>query len=362
MGKKLIISESEVDEIRRMYGLLVEQQYSDGMIPAKGYKIIEDIEGNMGKARKVNGVWKPTPTPHNGDELETQIKNYITKYLPEKQWFKIDPLFRTQIYSFMFQAGSSSGKEFRWIAGLSHAIDPSLDRSEIINDENKRDFAAKIINQTINSGKINNFYNNYLSVVDTQYKGLKKTEGKKEDIEEFGKQYEIVWKNRPTIIEEMWNGATIKDIMNKYYPDPNVTKSSKINPTGQKDKVVTIPAKSGVKPVSEPTTNVPIKTKEKIKITGKDLQEFLDNIRSKTVGLKVDFDSVDIDMDNRELTFSLDETKEPVKRLTFAVNLNNEKTCESCVNIGKKNNVPNDKRIKGKFENGTRMFELFALY
>ena len=353
MGKKLIISESEVDEIRRMYGLLVEQQYSDGMIPAKGYEIIEDIEGNMGKARKVNGVWKPTPTPHNGDELETQIKNYITKYLPEKQWFKIDPLFRTQIYSFMFQAGSSSGKEFRWIAGLAHAIDPSLDRSEIINDENKRDFAAKIINQAINSGKINNFYNNYLSVVDTQYKGLKKTEGKKEDIEEFGKQYEIVWKNRPRIIEEMWNGATIEDIMEKYFPNPNVTKSSKIDPTG-------IPTKSSVKPVSEPTTNVPSKKKEKI--TGKDLQEFLDNIRSKTVGLKVDFDSVNIDMDKRELTFSLDETKEPVKRLVFAVNLRDEKTCESCVNIGVKNNVPNDKRIKGKFENGTRMFELFALY
>ena len=128
MGKKLIISESEVDEIRRMYGLLVEQQYSDGMIPAKGYEIIEDIEGNMGKARKVNGVWKPTPTPYKGDVLETQIKNYITKYLPEKQWFKIDPLFRTQIYSFMFQAGSSSGREFRWIAGLANAIDPSLDR------------------------------------------------------------------------------------------------------------------------------------------------------------------------------------------------------------------------------------------
>lgn len=353
MGKKLIISESEVDEIRRMYGLLVEQQYSDGMIPAKGYEIIEDIEGNMGKARKVNGVWKPTPTPHNGDELETQIKNYITKYLPEKQWFKIDPLFRTQIYSFMFQAGSSSGKEFRWIAGLAQAIDPSLDRSEIINDENKRDYAAKIINQSINSGKINNFYNNYLSVVDTQYKGLKKTEGKKEDIEEFGKQYEIVWKNRPRIIEEMWNGATIEDIMKKYFPNPNVTKSSKIDPTG-------ISTKSSVKPVSEPTTNVPSKKKEKI--TGKDLQEFLDNIRSKTVGLKVDFDSVNIDMDKRELTFSLDETKEPVKRLTFAVNQTDEKTCESCVNIGVKNNVPDDKRIKGKFENGRRMFELFALY
>ncbi len=88
----------------------------------------------------------------------------------------------------------------------------------------------------------------------------------------------------------------------------------------------------------------------------------MDNIRSKTVGLKVDFDSVNIDMDKRELTFSLDETKEPVKRLTFAVNLSDEKTCESCVNIGVKNNVPDDKRIKGKFENGTRMFELFALY
>jgi hypothetical protein len=123
------------------------------------------------------------------------------------------------------------------------------------------------------------------------------------------------------------------------------------------DKSVT---KSTDKVVSEPTTNSPSKKKEKI--TGKDLQEFLDNIRSKTVGLKVDFDSVNIDMDKRELTFSLDETKEPVKRLTFAVNLSDEKTCESCVNIGVKNKVPDDKRIKGKFENGRRMFELFALY
>jgi hypothetical protein len=123
------------------------------------------------------------------------------------------------------------------------------------------------------------------------------------------------------------------------------------------DKSVT---KSTDKVVSEPTTNSPSKKKEKI--TGKDLQEFLDNIRSKTIGLKVDFDSVNIDMDKRELTFNLDETKEPVKRLTFAVNLRDEKTCESCVNIGVKNNVPDNKRIKGKFENGTRIFELFALY
>jgi hypothetical protein len=161
--------------------------------------------------------------------------------------------------------------------------------------------------------------------------------------------YDNSWKFRPIALQD-------------YYNECSGGGSSTTTPSTSKNNSVV--KQKTEKPLTqpEPKINTTTKIKEKIKITGKDLQEFLDNIRSKTVGLKVDFDSVDIDMDNRELTFSLDETKEPVKRLVFAVNLNNEKTCESCVNIGVKNNVPNDKRIKGKFENGTRMFELFALY
>jgi hypothetical protein len=199
---------------------------------------------------------------------------------------------------------------------------------------------SNAISEIINfKGSWDQVYNRYLNVLDKQYVSTainNKAQG----------SYDNSWKFRPTALQDYYNECSSGG-------SSTTTPSTSKNISVVKQKPVTQP---------EPKINNTTKIKEKIKITGKDLQEFLDNIRSKTVGLKVDFDSVDIDMDNRELTFSLDETKEPVKRLTFAVNLNNEKTCESCVKIGEKNNVPNDKRIKGKFENGTRMFELFALY
>jgi hypothetical protein len=233
--KKIIISESEKFEIKKMYGLLNEQ-YKDGFIPSKGYQIIEDIENNMGRAKKIGGKWVPSPTPHKGNELEDVIKKYIKDEnnggLTEQEWLKIDPLFRTQIYSFMFQAGSSPGKEYRWIAGLAQAIDPSLDRGKIIGDANYRKNAYNLVKQKIKDGTINGYYDKYFSKLNEQYSSLTPNKGSTEgEIEQFKKDYEFAWKNRPKIIDEMWKGATISQMMEKYFPSDTENKPTTTSTT-----------------------------------------------------------------------------------------------------------------------------------
>jgi hypothetical protein len=253
-----------------------------------------------------------------------------------------------QIWSWMFNSTDASDGTLKWLSGLSQA----MNLGKFKDDSEAQSYRIKVSKkgsvENLNAiSEIKNFqgswdqvYNHYLNVLDKQYVSTainNKSQG----------SYDNSWKFRPLSLQD-------------YYNECSGGGSSTTTPSTSKNNSVV--KQKTEKPVTQPEPKINTTTKKKEKITGKDLQEFLDNIRSKTVGLKVDFDSVNIDMDKRELTFSLDETKEPVKRLTFAVNLSDEKTCESCVNIGVKNNVPDDKRIKGKFENGRRMFELFALY
>jgi len=352
MRKKLIISESEIDEIRRMYGLVTEQKYMkkyDGsLLNHCGYRAIERFEETSGS----------TLGKSMGDNyFETKFKDYddmISKNIESTIGLDVFNSFpeklKMQIWSWMFNSTDASDGTLKWLSGLSQA----MNLGKFKDDSEAQSYRIKVSKkgsvENLNAiSEIKNFqgswdqvYNHYLNVLDKQYVSTainNKSQG----------SYDNSWKFRPLALQD-------------YYNECSGGGSSTTTPSTSKNNSVV--KQKTEKPVTqpEPKINTTTKIKEKIKITGKDLQEFLDNIRSETVGLKVDFDSVNIDMDKRELTFNLDETKEPVKRLTFAVNLRDEKTCESCVNIGVKNNVPDDKRIKGKFENGTRMFELFALY
>jgi hypothetical protein len=346
MGKKLIISESEVNEIRRMYGLVIEQKYMkkyDGsLLNHCGYRAIERFEETsgsiLGKSMGDDYFEKKFKVYDDmiSSNIESTIGLNVFNSFPEK--------LKMQIWSWMFNSTDASDGTLKWLAGLSQA----MNMGKFKDDSEAQSYRLKVskkgsvensnaISEIINfKGSWDQVYNRYLNVLDKQYVSTainNKAQG----------SYDNSWKFRPTALQD-------------YYNECSSGGSSTTTPSTSKN--ISVVKQKNEKPVtqSEP------KIKEKIKITGKDLQEFLDNIRSKTVGLKVDFDSVNIDMDKRELTFSLDETKEPVKRLTFGVNQENEETCESCVNIGVKNNVPDNKRIKGKFENGTRIFELFALY
>jgi hypothetical protein len=272
--------------------------------------------------------------------IESTIGLDVFNSFPEK--------LKMQIWSWMFNSTDASDGTLKWLSGLSQA----MNLGKFKDDSEAQSYRIKVSKkgsvENLNAiSEIKNFqgswdqvYNHYLNVLDKQYVSTainNKSQG----------SYDNSWKFRPLSLQD-------------YYNECSGGGSSTTTPSTSKNNSVV--KQKTEKPVTQPEPKINTTTKKKEKITGKDLQEFLDNIRSKTVGLKVDFDSVNIDMDKRELTFSLDETKEPVKRLTFAVNLSDEKTCESCVNIGVKNKVPDDKRIKGKFENGRRMFELFALY
>jgi hypothetical protein len=347
MGKKLIISESEVDEIRRMYGLVTEQKYmkkyNGSLLNFCAYRAIERFEEIMGG---------PTGASMGDDYFEKKFKDYddmissnIKSTIGLNVFNSFPEKLKMQIWSWMFNNTDASLGTVKWLAGLSQSI--NLDKFK--TEKDGQEYRLKVadpnslennaaINQIISfNGSWDEVYNNYLYVLDKQYVSTAENNNKQGS-------YDKSWKFRPSKLDEFYNECSSGKIEKKSTTPTKPIGKGIITPVEPKEPVISAPSK------------------KKEKITGKDLQEFLDNIRSKTVGLKVDFDSVNIDMDKRELTFSLDETKEPVKRLTFAVNLRDEKTCESCVNIGVKNNVPDNKRIKGKFENGTRIFELFALY
>lgn len=279
---KFIFSEKQINNISKNKRILLEQSYRDGLIPAKGYQIIEDIEGNMGSTQKQSdGTYAPVATPHRGDEKESVIDSIISQY-PEikNKWMIIDPLFRTQIYSFMFQAGSesdlSSSKNYRWLSGLAQSIDSSIDRSKVSSDPVVRKRAVDIVSNAINDGTINSYYNAYKQKVKEQYNSLQPANPSptKDDLELWKAKKEIVWLNRPQIIDEMWNGVTIQQIIKKYYPKGVTISVDQPTPTPT-------PTPS---PLSPPT---PGTDKTALIITANTLKLFREEIKSKTKGISI---------------------------------------------------------------------------
>ena len=98
-----------------------------------------------------------------------------------------------------------------------------------------------------------------------------------------------------------------------------------------------------------------------ISLTGVDLNNFKDDIKSTTSGRTLDLSTIKLDMDN--LTFSVQPGKTPIFEFRLRWNKPNEKTCESCDNTVTKNQDYSAKSVKsGNFENNTRMYSLIALY
>ena len=223
MRLRFLMKESEISEILSLYGLLNEQNYSDGLIPGKGYQIIKEIEGTMGSAElDSNGLYIPKPTPYEPTIKETTIKNILEGFPKIKsRWDKIDPLFRTQIYSFMFQVGSeeniNDAKNFRWLAALAQTIDGKIDRSLIYTDENYRKEAEKIVSDAIDNGTINSKYNDFKTKLTELYRALKRPKDSTYTPAEWEAIFELSWKNRPEIIDKMWDGKSIEDIKKEYF-------------------------------------------------------------------------------------------------------------------------------------------------
>jgi hypothetical protein len=260
MGKRFIISESEKNYIRKMYGLIKEQS-GEGLVSQSVYDAIEKIESKY--SYMSNG--KITGASYSGNQIETDLNNYIKNTIGLDNWFKINEKLRGQIYAYAFQADSGAkGMTFRWIAGLANAIDGKINRMSIVNkslnDTNVQN-AINIIKNACKNGSINSYYNNYLSILDQQYKSA-----------DYNNNYKYIWKYRPKAVERFMNGEYETDIFKDWDNSLN-------------------------------------QTDEPIKIVGDGFNDLRSKLKSETSGITIDENSVEIDINTYTVTYNTGSKK-----------------------------------------------------
>jgi len=226
---RVVISEQQLKHI-------ISEQVGRPLISDTGYNAILAFENIRGTVSKNNSGAYTGYTTMNYDisdvkSKESVISSHIKDAITLEQWFKIPDLFRTQIYSFMFNSDSGNVDGYKWIAGLAQSINSTIERGKIIGkpetDPNVQS-AIKLINETINNGTINNYYDDYLKVLDSQYLSTSKSNFKKK-IDKSGNEtyeldangnkilspfhvasYKYSWSVRPQEIEKYYNNPPSK--------------------------------------------------------------------------------------------------------------------------------------------------------
>lgn len=96
-------------------------------------------------------------------------------------------------------------------------------------------------------------------------------------------------------------------------------------------------------------------------IQGKDLTDFRNKIRTETANKGINLKNVEINMDKFTLSYEEGEKIPAIVRLTLAFNLPQDgNSCPSCEAI--KNSNKYQLLKEGKFENNTRIYNLFAIF
>lgn len=334
------ILNEELSKIKSMMGLLNEQS-SGQLISDKGYQAILDFENTKGTPnRNLTGATSMQYKSSKVRSLENIISKHIESTITLERWFKINDLFRTQIYSFMFNADSDSTDHFKWLAGLAQSIDSSIDRTKIRNvlltDPNVQN-ALELVNKTIDSGKINNYYSQYKRVLKEQYKTITNSTQSAE-WNEAAQKYS--WSVRVDEIESHYNGGG-----NTTTQQPTATKQqpTSVNPVNKST------------PVNKAT---PSTGQKKLVIKTPDLTSFMEAIKTGTVNKTFDLTKADINVDDFTTTLVEDPKGTKILKMVLAVSLSGQ-NCESCKSILAKNNaqVVN----KGTFESGKRIYNLIAI-
>ena len=189
------------ENISRIKELMLEQSGSV-IVPPLAISAIQAIESVYCFMR--NG--KIMGGNYTGKEKLGIFSQYINDTIGGQCWGNMDDKFKGQIYSFCFQADSSSPYKLKFVAGLAYAMDNSIDRGKIVNktlnDVNVQN-AIKLIKS--NCGNINSYYDKYLQVVDQQYKSM-----------DYDDNYSNIWKYRPKAIDQIMSGVDIKTALNNW--------------------------------------------------------------------------------------------------------------------------------------------------
>jgi hypothetical protein len=206
--KKMIISESDKNRILEMYGLISEQKYmetySGTLLDFCGYRAIEKFEETMGD---------PNGQSMGDNYFEKKVNDYESKISDNIQntiglsvFNRLPAKMKMQIWSFMFNGTDASTGTVKWLAGLSQAIN----MSKFLDDKEGQDYRIKVskqgsqdynkaINEIINfKGDWNNVYNNYLIVLDKQYKSTAENNNK-------NSSYNNSWQYRPSNLSKYYD-------------------------------------------------------------------------------------------------------------------------------------------------------------
>jgi hypothetical protein len=149
---------------------------------------------------------KVTGHNYDGGSKVGVMSKYIHDTIGEKCWGNMSNKLKAQIYSFCFQSDTDIPYKMKFIAGLANAIDSNINRGSIvnkpINDVNVKN-AIDLIKS--NCSNINGFYDNYLKIIDAQYKSM-----------DFNDNYRFIWKYRPIAIDRIMGGEDINDVLNDW--------------------------------------------------------------------------------------------------------------------------------------------------
>jgi len=192
------------------------------------------------------------------DAQERIIKERIKNVLGFDVWAKIPPIFRMQIYSFMYNADSTAdtatvkGDKFRWIAGLLQAAknETSQYRASVRTNQIIRDFEIPYL-KTLTTADFQKIYPTYLKVLDEMYKAIsdaelqslanKTTNAEKALVVKKASGYNLTWKDRPSKIQTHYESS----IFGKKDKSPQ-----EVGQTNDPSKQTT----------EEPTSNIPLKS------------------------------------------------------------------------------------------------------
>ena len=243
------------------------------MLDETGYAAIKKYEDEDGCVSLISGKTGLQLTDYKKvgcigynpgqDAQEGIIKERVKNVLGFDVWAKIPPVFRMQIYSFMYNADSTAntkdasgkivfGDKFRWIAGLLQAAknETSQYRASVRTNQIIRDFEIPYL-KTLTTADFQKIYPTYLKVLDEMYKAIsdaelqslanKTTNAEKVLVVKKASGYNLTWKDRPSKIQTHYESSIF----------------------GKKDKApqevgqTTDPSKQTAQ---EPTSNIPLQS------------------------------------------------------------------------------------------------------
>jgi hypothetical protein len=208
------------------------------MLDEAGYAAIKKYEDEAGCVAPKSGKtgltitdWERVGCVGYNPGMDTQeqtIRERIKNVLGFDVWAKIPPLFRMQIYSFMYNSDSTAdstkngvivkGDKSRWIAGLLQAAknETAQYRASLYN-ETIRNTQLPLL-KTLTTADFQKIYSTYLKVLDEMYKSISDAELKsvatktqnseKKNALWLASAYNLTWKDRPSTIEKHYNSST----------------------------------------------------------------------------------------------------------------------------------------------------------